>query len=79
MKPFAYKILFLVILFLSSPSMVNAQCAMCRAALETGEDQSAASGINHGITYLMAFPYILGGVLAYVIYRIIKKENSTSS
>jgi len=57
--------------------VTQAQCAMCRAALKTGEDQSVASGVNHGITYLMLFPYVLAGVLGYAVYRIIKKENST--
>jgi hypothetical protein len=28
-----------------------------------------AEGVNNGITYLMVFPYLLIGVLFYVIYR----------
>ena len=47
----------------------NAQCAMCRAVLESEEGQSAAEGINDGIVYLMAIPYILIGGLGYFIYR----------
>ncbi len=47
----------------------NAQCAMCRAVLESEEGQIAAEGINDGIVYLMAIPYILVGGIAYFIYK----------
>ncbi len=42
---------------------------MCRAVLESGEDQSAAEGINDGIMFLMAVPYILVAVIGYIVYR----------
>lgn len=54
---------------------VNAQCAMCKAVVENG-DQSMAEGINSGITYLMAFPYILIGFLFYFLYRYHKKAKN---
>ncbi|MBT8260795.1 MAG: hypothetical protein HKO92_06355 [Flavobacteriaceae bacterium] len=50
----------------------NAQCAMCRAVLESEEGQSAAEGINNGIIYLMIIPYILIGGVGYFVYRKIK-------
>ena len=50
-------------------SVAEAQCAMCRAVLESEEGQSTAKGINNGIVYLMIIPYILIGGLAYYIYR----------
>jgi len=59
----------------------SAQCAMCRAVLESGEDQSAAEGINDGIMFLMAVPYILVGTIGYIIYRKFSKPeklNNTS-
>ena len=56
-----------VLLFFSVD--VNAQCAMCRAVLESGADNSTAEGINNGIVYLMAIPYVLVGVVFYVVYR----------
>jgi hypothetical protein len=42
---------------------------MCRAVLESQDDNSMAEGINNGIVYLMALPYILVGVLFYFVYR----------
>ena len=48
----------------------QAQCAMCRAALEREEGGVKAEAVNDGIVYLMAIPYILVGVLGYAIYRL---------
>jgi len=55
---------------------VNAQCAMCRAVLESEEGQSAAQGINDGIVYLMVIPYILIAGIGYFIYRKFYKADS---
>lgn len=55
----------------------NAQCAMCRAVLENEEGQGVAKGINDGIIYLMAIPYILVfgvGFAIYWKYFRVKKE-----
>ncbi|MET6989038.1 hypothetical protein ABXZ36_00070 [Sediminicola arcticus] len=60
-------VLTLLMVFL--PQLLEAQCAMCRAVLESEADTSAAEGINNGIIYLMAVPYILVAGLFYVIYR----------
>ncbi|WP_372753731.1 hypothetical protein [Mariniflexile sp.] len=69
------KIVFLLLTFISCIEM-NAQCAMCRAVLESEETQTAAQGINDGIVYLMAIPYILVGGLGYLIYVKYKKLKS---
>lgn len=52
----------------------NAQCAMCRAVLESEEGQTAAQGINDGIVYLMAIPYILIAGIGYFIYKTFSKS-----
>lgn len=63
-------ILFVVSFFIFV--MGNAQCAMCRAVLETEEGQTAAEGINNGIIYLMILPYILVGGLGYFIIKKVR-------
>ncbi|AUC78561.1 hypothetical protein CW736_03735 [Nonlabens sp. MB-3u-79] len=68
------KILVLLIVF-SFPAFAKAQCAMCRAVIESSGDTAAAEGLNSGITYLMAFPYILVGAVVYIIYRSTQKNN----
>lgn len=60
----------LVMLFLSLAA--SAQCAMCKAVVESG-DETMAEGVNSGITYLMVFPYLLVGALLYFIYRYKKQ------
>ena len=47
----------------------EAQCAMCRAVLESEQSGTAAKGINNGIMYLMVFPYLLVGTVGYLVYR----------
>jgi len=53
---------------------VEAQCAMCRAVLESEEGQNTAKGINNGIMYLMIIPYVLVGGIGFVIYRKLKQK-----
>lgn len=73
-KPFFY--FLLPILFFIFSVKGNAQCAMCRAVLESEEGGVKAEAINDGIVYLMAMPYILVGVMGYAIYRVIKNKKS---
>jgi hypothetical protein len=66
---------FIILLFTTSPAL--AQCAMCRAVLESEESGVTAEAVNDGIVYLMAFPYILVALVGFVAYRIMngnKKE-----
>jgi hypothetical protein len=72
-KPQRKRGLFLfVVLFLITISSAEAQCSMCRAVLESEADGKTAEGINNGIVYLMAIPYLIVGGLFYIIYRKIK-------
>ena len=60
-------------MFLITPNDLEAQCSMCRAVLESEEGQQTAKGINDGIVYLMAIPYVLVGIVGYVVFRLLKK------
>jgi hypothetical protein len=55
---FIFAILTLLVLL---PNMTEAQCSMCKASVESsqGQKNSVAGGINQGILYLMAVPYLL--------------------
>jgi hypothetical protein len=61
------------------PSLAQAQCAMCRAVLESADNQSMAQGINDGIIYLMIFPYLAIGGIGFFIYRSYKKNKSSGN
>lgn len=71
------KIVFIVILVLLCSTSVEAQCAMCRAVLESEEGQETAKGINDGIIYLMAIPYLLIGGLGFLIYKKFNKAKKS--
>lgn len=66
--------LFLVYLFFSLS--VNAQCAMCRAALEGEGNARKAEAVNDGIVYLMLIPYILVALIGFAVYRIYRKKKA---
>lgn len=69
------QIYYLVSFFiLLSSNLTSAQCAMCRAALESEESGIKAEAVNDGIVYLMIIPYVLVAVLFYFIYRLRKKK-----
>jgi hypothetical protein len=70
------KILIALTIILVTTIPVEAQCAMCRAVLESEESGEVAKGINNGIIYLMIFPYVLVGGIGYAIYRSRKNNKS---
>ena len=72
-----YYIVYTILLFLLFAIPAEAQCSMCRAVLESEEGQKTAKGINNGIVYLMIIPYVLIGVVGYLIYRNKKKSNTS--
>jgi hypothetical protein len=64
-------LLFFVLIKLES----NAQCAMCRTTLEnnvSNGDIGIAAGINFGILYLFAAPYLIISLIAFFWYRTSK-------
>tara|TARA_R110002049_G_scaffold1687_6_gene12790 strand:- start:699 stop:929 length:231 start_codon:yes stop_codon:yes gene_type:complete len=61
--------ILIILLFLLISFSSEAQCAMCRAVLESEEGSEMAKGVNNGIMYLMIFPYLLVGGIGYVVYR----------
>ena len=61
---------FFIVLFVFTLTDVQAQCAMCRAALESEESGVQAEAVNDGIVYLMAIPYLLVATIGYAVYRL---------
>lgn len=62
--------LTLLLVLCLAPESMDAQCAMCKAVLESEvsiEGAERSKGINSGILYLMGFPYLLiFGFIAYI-------------
>lgn len=61
------KYLFLILLFLLVVIDTQAQCAMCKSVVESNLESgdTIGSGLNDGILYLMAMPYISLGLIAF--------------
>jgi len=62
---------FLFLLFMLFQVYSFAQCAMCRTSAESDlkNGGSIAKGLNSGILYLMAIPYIILMLGAYFFFR----------
>lgn len=75
-------LIFFFIISLVYASASFAQCAMCRATLETnvsnGSQKQLASTLNFGIMYLFVAPYLLVATVGYIWYkqsRKVKEQN----
>ncbi|SFQ20385.1 hypothetical protein SAMN04515674_11226 [Pseudarcicella hirudinis] len=67
----------LILLLLISNTASFAQCAMCRATVESTMSNGrnlAATGLNTGILYLLSAPYLIVAGVAFLWYRNSKKE-----
>lgn len=63
-------LLLLVLLTLGSMVDMEAQCVMCKAVAEDSAAEGAVGrGINQGILYIMAVPYVLLGILGYLVFK----------
>lgn len=55
---------------------VSAQCPMCRMSAESNLQNggSAGKGLNNGILYMLATPYLLIGLIGYMWWRNRKQD-----
>jgi len=70
------KHLTLIVLFLATlMNQAYAQCAMCKSVVESNIDGGSAigSGLNDGILYLMAMPYLSLAIVAFAWMRYNKR------
>jgi len=65
-----FLVLLIAIIIFSNNELV-AQCAMCKATAKSDLDAggSIANGLNTGILYLMAIPYIILMTGAYFFFK----------
>jgi hypothetical protein len=74
-----YIALFSLALVFSFASVdASAQCAMCRSSVEANNSENKlarfGAGLNKGILYLMAIPYVLAGTVGFLWYRSNRKQ-----
>lgn len=76
MKKAAFATFAIIALSVSSGS---AQCPMCKTALKSNQEggkSTVGNGINQGILFLMAMPYVLVGAAGFAWYKNRQKKNA---
>lgn len=78
MKYRLFLTLLLLGLLLTLSGDVEAQCAMCKASAEEGlkDGNTQTAGLNSGIMYLLAMPYLAFGVIGFLWYRNYKRKQA---
>lgn len=69
------KRLLLIVVLVVAGINASAQCAMCRSTLEnnfSNGDPGIAAGINFGILYLLALPYLAAMIIGYLWFKSTK-------
>lgn len=77
MKKWGLLLVFALLVSISPDAL--AQCAMCRATVESTVSNGrsvVASDLNFGILYLLAAPYLIVATIGYIWYRTSKKEHA---
>ena len=72
------KNIILILLLAVASNYTSAQCAMCKAAVESNIETGGVkgAGLNDGILYLMSIPYILMLIFAIAFYYNKKTTNA---
>jgi hypothetical protein len=70
-------IVFTVSLLAGSLQTVSAQCAMCTTSVESNSQNgnTTTKGLNNGIMYLLAAPYIAVAIVGVIWYRKYRRKN----
>ncbi|PYF76094.1 hypothetical protein [Pedobacter nutrimenti] len=77
MKRIAFIAVFILLSVFSQHQTAVAQCAMCTISAEQGvkNGNTQSKGLNTGVLYLMAIPYLLIGGLGTLWYLKYRKKN----
>lgn len=75
LKAFLFCIVFGLMIISVKP--VKAQCAQCAATVETNakSGDTTANGLNKGILFLLAIPYLAAGAIGLLWYKKYRRKN----
>lgn len=75
MKRLLVVVVFSLMIF--GAAEVSAQCAMCTTAVESNNKSGALTtkGLNNGIIYLLAAPYIAAAAIGFIWYKKYRRKN----
>ncbi|MFB9842301.1 hypothetical protein [Mucilaginibacter ginsenosidivorans] len=70
-------VVVVVSLMIFGAAEVNAQCAMCTTAVESNNKSGALTtkGLNNGIIYLLAAPYVAAAAIGFIWYKKYRRKN----
>ena len=74
--------MLLLMLLLAAPMASPAQCVLCSTQVEAARQEHDGydpGGLNKGILYLMAIPYLLMGVVGYGWYHRRKRDRERAT
>lgn len=79
MKHLVKKIVLAALFLFSIAFTAPAQCPMCKIGAESNlkNGGTAGNGLNTGILYMLAAPYLMVGTLGFLWYKNRKKEAET--
>ena len=68
----------ILIIWICSPILAEAQCAMCNATAATSTEgkKESALALNRGILFLMAIPYFLLSSLVIIWWQFSKQKRA---
>ena len=77
MKFFRVFVIFFVLTLVLFSKDIHAQCAMCTATVESNlkSGGTTGSGLNGGIMYLLAVPYLAMAAIGILWYKKYRKKN----
>ena len=77
------RIVSIIFLLLATVNVTLAQCAMCKATLESnvsnGAETTLSGNLNMGILYLFAAPYLIIATVAYFWYKNSRLANKSKA
>jgi hypothetical protein len=70
-------VIFIFTLLTSGSSEVSAQCAMCTLNAESSvqNGNTEGNGLNNGILYLLAAPYLAVACVGFLWYKKYRRKN----
>jgi hypothetical protein len=74
----ALRAMLVIIFFAIAVAFAEGQCPMCKIGAESNlrNGGTAGSGLNTGILYMLAMPYLLVATIGIVWYKNRRKEPS---
>lgn len=70
-----------VVIGVGAPQVSYAQCAMCSLNAENSahEDKAKGKGLNDGILFLLAMPFLIGAGIGLLWYKRFRNTEAKSS